>query len=169
MKKIEGSLKPTGPADQGSPQQGNDASMGDDETEMVALPRPAGGGRTDEIQAEENKPEVEPRRAIDISAGHSGIEAGLQKRGGGADSRESNKEQNGQIQRAKSIDSPPDEGSGDTFFPDFFLSRVNRHPMRIEGGGGRTSGALLRTGYSPAVVDLSLETLAWGRGGRIFL
>jgi hypothetical protein len=62
--------------------------MGDDEAGVVAFPRPASGSRTNKVEAEKKKPEVEPRRTVDVGPGYAGVEPGLEKRGSGADASE---------------------------------------------------------------------------------
>lgn len=49
--------------------------MRDDESEMVALPRPPGNGGADEVEAKKNEPEIEPGGAVDVSAGDAGAKA----------------------------------------------------------------------------------------------
>ena len=84
--------------------------MGDDETGVVPLPRPASCGGADKIETKENEPKVEPRGAIDVSAGDAGAESGLEKGSGNANPGEGNEEKHSQMDRAECVDGSPNSG-----------------------------------------------------------
>ena len=69
--------------------------MGDDEANVVTLPRPTSCGGADKIETKENKPEIEPGRAIDVGASHAGTESRLEKSGGGTNPGEGNEKKHG--------------------------------------------------------------------------
>lgn len=64
--------------------------MGNNESEVVSLPRPAGHGGTDKIEAEEEEPEIKPGGAVNVGPGDAGAEARLKQSGGNADAGQGN-------------------------------------------------------------------------------
>lgn len=81
--------------------------MGDDETGVVPLPRPASCGGADKIETKENEPKVEPWGAIDVGAGDAGAESGLEKGSGNANPGQGNEEKHSQMDRAECVDGSP--------------------------------------------------------------
>src|SRR5439155_6034898 len=61
-------------ADERADQQCDDAEMRDEEGKMMFAPRPARQRGTGKVRPEQNQPDIEPRRAIDVSARHFCVE-----------------------------------------------------------------------------------------------
>jgi hypothetical protein len=72
--KVERAFESAGPTNQGTCEKNDNAGVGDHESDVVALPRPSGEGRADEVKAKKNKPEVEPRGTVNVRAGNAGAE-----------------------------------------------------------------------------------------------
>jgi hypothetical protein len=121
--------------------------MGNHESEVVLLPRPAGHRRADKIQAEEEEPEIEPGRAIDVSAGDAGTKSGLEKSGRDADSRQGDEQEHGEVNGAQGVDRPPQRGLASASEDLFIPGSRGGHGYRIDRSFGRTRGPILVTGY----------------------
>ena len=65
-------------------EQGDDAVMGDDETGVSFCPRPAGDRHGEEIHAQNDQPNDEPRGLVDINLRDFCAELGFRDGGGGA-------------------------------------------------------------------------------------
>src|SRR5438270_1142590 len=61
--------------DERAGQGSNDAKMGNEKGNVMFPPRPGGESGDGEISAKSDEPEIEPRRAIHVSARDFGIEA----------------------------------------------------------------------------------------------
>jgi len=122
--------------------------VGNDEAGVVTLPRPASCGGADKIETKEDKPEIEPGRAIDVGAGDAGTESGFEESGGGTNPGEGNEKEHSQMDRAEGVNGSPNGGVAASGLDLLFTRFGQWHPWRIEGTGGRTRGATLHTGYS---------------------
>src|SRR5439155_7670384 len=63
-----GSFDSKNPTDERSNQQGDDAEMRYEKGKMMFAPGPAREGGDGEVSAEQNEPEIEPRRTVNVSA-----------------------------------------------------------------------------------------------------
>ena len=102
--KVKRAFESAGTTKEGTCEKNDDACVGDHESDVVALPRPPGEGRADEVKAKKNKPQVEPRGSVYVSARHAGTEPGLEKGGRDTNSCESDEEKHSQMERSKCID-----------------------------------------------------------------
>src|SRR5205823_6425566 len=75
FEKSDGSFDSPNSADKRSDQQRDDAEMRDKKCEMVFAPGPARKRRNGKVSPKQNKPDVEPRRAINVGAGGFRIES----------------------------------------------------------------------------------------------
>jgi hypothetical protein len=75
--KVERTFESAGTTEKGTREKNDYARVGDHESDMVALPRPSGKGRADEVKAKKNKPQVEPRGTVNVRAGNAGAEPRL--------------------------------------------------------------------------------------------
>src|SRR5260370_8512320 len=74
FEKSDGSRGSRERADERSDQQRDDAEMRDQERKMMFAPRPAGESGDGEVRAEQNEPEIKPRRAVNVGASDLRIE-----------------------------------------------------------------------------------------------
>jgi len=77
LEKGHGSLDSPSLTDNGADHDNDDAQMGEEESGVVLLPRPAHERAADEVGAEEEQPEMEPRRLVDPGAGRIRVELRL--------------------------------------------------------------------------------------------
>jgi hypothetical protein len=72
--KVKRAFESAGTTKEGTCEKNDNACVGDHESDVVALPRPSGEGRADEVKAKKNEPEVEPRGSVHVRAGNAGAE-----------------------------------------------------------------------------------------------
>jgi hypothetical protein len=75
--KVERTFESSGTTEKGTCEKNDNACVGDYESDVVALPRPSGEGRADEVKAKKNEPQVEPRGSVNVRAGNAGAEPRL--------------------------------------------------------------------------------------------
>ena len=138
--KVKRAFETTGAADESSPEKDDNARMGDDEAEVVFLPRPAGHGGADKIQAEEKEPQIEPGRAVNVGAGDAGTKSGLEKSGRNTNSGQGDEQEHGEVDGAQGVDPPPQGGLASASEDLFIAGGRSRHGKRIGRSVGRTRG-----------------------------
>src|SRR5881296_2364266 len=69
-------------ADERADQQRDDAEMRDEEGKMMFAPRPARQRGTDKVRPEQDQPDVEPRRSVNVSARNFRVETRFINRSG---------------------------------------------------------------------------------------
>src|SRR5205823_5127111 len=87
--------------DERAGQQRNDAEMGDEKGNVMLAPRPARESGDSQISAEQDEPEIEPGRAINISARDFGIEARFPNRAGNGGNDQDREQNNCQLERGE--------------------------------------------------------------------
>src|SRR5437588_2125765 len=85
-------------------EQRDDAEMGDEKGDMMFAPRPARESGDGEIGAEQNEPEIEPGRAINISARDFGIEARFPDRAGDGGDDQDGEQNNRELERGEKFE-----------------------------------------------------------------
>jgi len=75
--KVERTFESAGTTKEGTCEKNDNSCVGNHESNVVALPRPSGEGRADEVKAKKNKPQVEPRGTIHVRAGNAGAKPRL--------------------------------------------------------------------------------------------
>ena len=92
-------------------QHEDNAGVGDDESEVPPLPRPAGEGGAEEVERQRHEPEVEPDGVVDVIGGDRRIELRLHHRGerdGGGDGDE---QKNGEVEGTQDVHRRPENRS----------------------------------------------------------
>ena len=74
FKKRDRALDTRNPADERANQQRDDAEMSDEKRGVIFFPGPTRERRRSQVRAEQNKPEIEPRRSVNVSACHFRVE-----------------------------------------------------------------------------------------------
>ena len=138
--KVKRAFETTGAADESSPEKDDNARMGDDEAEVVFLPRPAGHGGADKIQAEEKEPQIEPGGSVNVGAGDAGTKSGLEKSGRNTNSGQGDEQEHGEVDGAQGVDPPPQGGLASASEDLFIAGGRSRHGKRIGRSVGRTRG-----------------------------
>jgi hypothetical protein len=72
--KVERTFESAGTTKEGTCEKNDNSCVGNHESDVVALPRPSGEGRADEVKAKKNEPQVEPRGSVHVRAGNAGAE-----------------------------------------------------------------------------------------------
>jgi hypothetical protein len=72
--KVKRAFESAGTTKEGTCEKNDYACVRDHESDVVALPRPSGKGRADEVKAKKNEPQVEPRGSVHVRAGNAGAE-----------------------------------------------------------------------------------------------
>jgi hypothetical protein len=72
--KVERTFESAGTTKEGTCEKNDNSCVGNHESDVVALPRPSGKGRADEVKAKKNEPQVEPRGSVHVRAGNAGAE-----------------------------------------------------------------------------------------------
>jgi hypothetical protein len=75
--KVERTFESSGTTEEGTCEKNDNTCVGDHESDVVALPRPSGEGRADEVKAKKNEPQVEPRGSVHVRAGNARAEPRL--------------------------------------------------------------------------------------------
>ena len=101
LKKGDCSFDSPDPSDERAGQEGDDAEMGDEKSDVMFLPGPARKRGNGEIGGEEKQPRVEPRRAVDVGAGHFRVEAGFVKRAGDCAEDQHRQQDDGEFERGE--------------------------------------------------------------------
>jgi hypothetical protein len=145
---VEGTFESACPAKESTSQKDNDPCVGDDKSCVMTLPRPAGGGRADQVETEKNEPKIEPGGTVHVGTGDTGTETGFKEGGGGANSSQGEEKEHRKVKRAEGVNGFPKRGMNSPCLDPFFTRFGQRHKKRIDRSWGRTRGATLRTGYS---------------------
>ena len=90
--------------DERAGQQSDDAEMGDEKGNVMLASRPARKSGDSEIGTEQNEPEIEPGRAIDISARDFGIEARFPNRAGNGGNDQDREQNDRQLERREKFE-----------------------------------------------------------------
>ncbi len=75
FEECDGAFDSPNSPDKRSDQECNDTEMRDEKCQMMFAPGPTGERGAGKVRAEQNKPEIEPRRPIDVSARHLRVES----------------------------------------------------------------------------------------------
>jgi hypothetical protein len=74
---VERTFESAGTTKECTCEKNDNTCVGDHKSDVVALPRPSGEGRADEVKAKKNEPEVEPRGSVHVGPSDAGVEPRL--------------------------------------------------------------------------------------------